>query len=324
MKIVAFNLKGFELSEKNVARIKSVADAEVVQVSDSESLGRELADADVLITNNHAFSRDLLDSAKKLRYVHSLAAGVEKIIPALPEKVLLANARGVHGINIAEHVLGFMLMHEHRLDAALRAQMKKEWIMKELSPLGGRGPGEIYGRTVAVFGLGNIGKRIAEVCSRMGMKVLGVRSRASEKPDFVDAVFSSGNCEKALAAADYVVVAMPGTSATNRFFGREKFGMMKPSAFFINIGRGSIVREDELEEALRKGGIAGAGLDVFETEPLPESSGLWEMDNVIITPHSAGFTPHYMDRFTEIFCNNLRAFLEGKPLPSLVDRRKGY
>ena len=325
MKIVVFNGKGFVFSEKNVEKVRLASGASVVQVGDDpENVVKEIGDADVFVTHNCSFSPEVFEAARKLRYVHSLAAGVEKLLSCIPEDVLIANAKGVHSINIGEHVLGFMLMLEHRFGETMRAQLRKKWVAKELFMNGGKCPGELFGKTVAVFGFGNIGRRVGELSSKVGMRVLGVRSRKADKPDFVDEMFTLSDCEGALRNSDYVVAALPQTKETRRFFDESKFSLMKNSAFFINVGRGSVANEEHLMEALKSGNVAGAALDVFETEPLPDSSELWGMENVIITPHSAGFTPHYMDRFTDVFCENLKAFVEGGPLPNEVDRDKGY
>ena len=318
MKIVLFSTKYFSFSPDNLKKIKSLADAEVIE-SDKEDLKKHLEDADVLITNNYSINTEWFKKAKKLKYVHALSAGVEKILKTLPENLMLANARGVHGINIAEHILGFMLMHERKLNQTARAQLKREWKTFPENEV----PGELFGKTAAVFGLGKIGTRTAQVCRGLGMTVLGV-NRTPKQNEFAEEVFSPDHCKDAFRKADYVIAAMPDTKETKRFFDKSKFDLMKPTAFFINVGRGSQVNEKDIIECLKNKTIAGAGLDVFEIEPLPEDSELWSLENVIITPHCAGLTPSYMDRFTDVFCENLKSFIEGKPLPNLVDRAKGY
>ena len=318
MRIVFFSTKHFSFSMENLEKIRSVAGSEVVQ-ADEKGLEESIRSADVLITNNCSIDPVWFERAEKLKYVHALSAGVDNILKTLPEKIPLANSSGVHGTNMAEHVLGFMIMHERKLDESLKAQSRREWKVFSGHDL----PGELFGKTAAVFGLGKIGERTAEVCSALGMRVLGV-ARTVRKSRFAEKVFSSDDCDYALKEADYVICAMPGTEETRHFFSRARFEMMKPGSFFINVGRGSQVNEKDLAECIRRKIIAGAGLDVFEEEPLPESSELWGLDNVIITPHSAGFTPRYMDRFTDIFCENLKCFIEGKPLPNNVEKKRGY
>ena len=324
MKLLVYNPKGFGFTDRHVSQVKSAASVDVVVAKTDAEFSENVEDSDVLVCSNTNFRAEWLDKAPQLKWIHAMSAGVEKILPSLPDNVLLANAKGVHGVNIAEQVLAYMLTFERRLLRTFKAQAARKWIAEELRADASTAPGELNGKTAAVFGLGNIGRRIAELCKCLGMKVIAIKRNPSGKPPFVDSLQSLDNFGSVLGDADYIIIALPHTSQTHHLFSGEQFAAMKKSAFFINIGRGSIVKEEDLVEALQQGVIAGAGLDVFETEPLPESSELWGMDNVIITPHSAGSTPKYMDRFTEIFCENLKAFVNNEPLPNLVDREKGY
>ena len=324
MKAVVYtHLKGFRLSSGHLAKIKAAANVAVVQPQSDEEFYSHLADAEILVCGNYDFRQEWLDKARKLKYLHSIAAGVEKILPLLSKNILLANAKGVHAINIAEQVLGYMIMHERKLDVAYRAQLQKKWIVGELALGMPNTPGELFGKTAIIFGLGNIGKRIAAVCRCMGMKVIAVK-RDATAADNVDKVVAASDFKAALKEADYAISALPYTKETHHLFSKETFSAMKSSAFFINIGRGSVVDENALTEALKSKQIGGAALDVFETEPLPETSELWSMESAIITPHSAGFTTKYVDRFVDIFCENLKAYVKGERLPNLVDREKGY
>jgi phosphoglycerate dehydrogenase-like enzyme len=156
------------------------------------------------------------------------------------------------------------------------------------------------------------------------MKILGVR-RSGKPSQYVDQMFDNLGLDEVLRLSDYIIVTLPLTPETYRLFGRREFGLMKSSAYFINIGRGGTTDTDALLEALYEGKIAGAGLDVFEQEPLPETSPLWKMDNVIITPHNSGSTVYYDDRAMKIFMKNIRAYLHnGKPSHNLVDFDKHY
>ena len=324
MKILVYNPKGFGFTDKHVSQVKSTASVDVVVAKTEAEFNENAADSDVLVCSNTNFRAEWLDKVSNLKWIHAMSAGVEKILPFLPDNVLLANAKGVHGINIAEQVLGYMLVFERRLLRTLKAQAARKWISDELRADAHTAPGELKGKTAAIFGLGNIGRRIAELCKCLGMNVIAVKRNPSDKPPFVDSLHSLNNFGSVLGEANYIIIALPHTQETHHLFSKAQFAAMKKSAFFINIGRGSIVREADMVDALKEGLIAGAGLDVFETEPLPESNELWGMDNVIITPHSAGSTPNYMDRFADIFCDNLKAFVNNKPLPNLVDRGKGY
>ena len=324
MKLLVYNPKGFEFSDRHVSKVKSTASVEVVVAKTGAEVSENIGDCDVLVCSNSNFRPEWLDNAPRLKWIHAMSAGVEKILPCLPDNILLANAKGVHGVNISEQVLGYMLAFERRFLRTFKAQADRKWIADEMRADAPTAPGELNGKTAAIFGMGKIGRRIAELCKCFGMNVIGVKQDVSEKPPFVDSLHSLDNFESVLGEADYVIIALPHTKQTHHLFSKTQFTAMKSPAFFINIGRGSIVNEPDLVDALKKGLIAGAGLDVFEAEPLPESSELWGMDNVIVTPHSAGSTPKYMDRFADIFCNNLKAFLNNKPLPNLVDREKGY
>ncbi len=321
MKLIVSVPSGFRFSQQHMKKLKAAADLDIVVAPNAEITKKEIASADVLFCNMTNFDPSWLDNAPNLKWIHTLSAGVDKFLPAIKGRsIMLTNSRGVHGINIAEHVLMMMLMHERRVMHAVSAQMRREWSLPWYHE---NTPGELFGKTVIVFGLGKIGERLAEVCTALGMDVLGVKTSPSPV-DHVSRVYAIDEMHAVLPLADYVIVALPHTPATDRLFGREAFNLMKKSAFFVNIGRGKIVDEQALIEALQAREIAGAGLDVFETEPLPKESPLWSMENVIITPHNAGLTPHYMDRVVDILCENLKAYVEGKPLPTLVDPEKGY
>jgi phosphoglycerate dehydrogenase-like enzyme len=264
---------------------------------------------------------DGIEFEPPLKWIHLTSAGVEELPQRLIKSdILITNSSGVHSIPIAEHVLGFMLVFCRRLYKSFRIQLQeKRWVrdfkIQDVS--------ELYGKTVAIIGLGRIGSRIAQLAKAFGMRTVGVvRTQGVRTP--VDKLFTSIETDKALKSADYVVVCLPLTKETYHSFDFKRFRQMKPSAFFINIGRGKVVNELDLVKALKRNLIAGAGLDVTEEEPLAETSELWSMDNVIITPHYSGWTPYYMDRVIDIFCQNLRAFHEGKRMPTLVDKELGY
>jgi phosphoglycerate dehydrogenase-like enzyme len=150
------------------------------------------------------------------------------------------------------------------------------------------------------------------------------RNPSAPKPDYVDKLISPENLEELLADSDFVIIQIPLTKETEGMFGEKELRRMKRTAYLVNASRGSIIKEDELIEALKKGWIAGAALDTFATEPLPEDSPLWNMQNVIITPHVAGLTPRYMERLTDLFCENLRRFMNDEPLINVVDKNDGY
>ena len=182
---------------------------------------------------------------------------------------------------------------------------------------------EIYDKTISIVGLGCIGREIAKKAKGLGMKVIAAKRQPTPKI-FVDKMFTPDRLLEMLTEADFVIAALPLTLETTKMFCLDHFKTMKPSAYFINIARGGIVNEADLITALEQGMIKGAGLDVFENEPLPSNSPLWSMDNVIITPHSAFMSPYYLDRAIQLFADNLQHFINNQEMLNLIDRKKGY
>ncbi|HIG98237.1 TPA: D-2-hydroxyacid dehydrogenase [Candidatus Woesearchaeota archaeon] len=319
MKLAVFLPKGFEFSKKNRQDVVSAfPDASVHVAKDEHGLLQMMPEAEVLICGNYNFRPEWLAVAKRLKIIQSIAAGNERILPMLKgSKVLLADASGVHAIPIAEQVLGYMLTLERQLLAAVKNQERKEW-NRDLAV------GELNGKTVLIVGLGAVGRGIAGLCNCIGMNVIATKRTVPKNEEGVGGLHPAAKLHLLLPLADYVVLSLPATNETRHMFGAKEFSLMKRTANFINIARGSVADEPALVEALEKRKIAGAALDVFEKEPLPKDSPLWEMENVIITPHSAGLTPYYIDRVVRIFCKNLRAYLDGKQMPTLVDEKKGY
>ncbi len=326
MKISVFTDGLFSFEDRHVKRIMESCPSASVSVAQSENeLFSLLPESEILICGNYNFRESWLGSALKLKWVQSIAAGNEKILPSIASRpVLLTDASGVHSVPIAEQVLGYMLMFERKLAEGVRAQQRKEWLRFKPSEYG-----ELCAKTVLVVGLGAVGSGIAKLCKAVGMKVMATKRTISpaavaEAKGVVDELHAATDLTKLLGKADYVVLSLPYTKETRRIFGSREFTAMKPAAYFINIARGGVVDEAALVSALQQRKIAGAALDVFEQEPLPKESPLWGVDNVIITSHTAGFTPHYMDRVVDIFCSNLKAYMEKKPMPNLVDKEKGY
>jgi len=232
--------------------------------------------------------------------------------------MMITSASGVHAYPISETIFALMLGLTRKIHTYVRNQVKKNWHHAQLGL-------EMHGKTVGIIGVGAIGKETAKLAKAFGMKVIGVRF--SGKPEeYVDEMFTSSQLNDILPKCDYVVVTLPSTKETYHMFGKKQFSLMKPSAYFINIGRGDTVVEQELIDALREQKIAGAGLDVFEKEPLSENSPLWEFDNVIITPHTSGSTENYDKRVIEdIFLPNLKHYIEeNKPTINVVDYHRGY
>lgn len=311
-----------QLNETHIRQIEQqFPKVEVTVVDDVKGeVDPKIEEAEIILTSRlHNID---FQKAKNLKWVHVTAAGVDRIPEdILNSDILITNSSGVHSIPIAEHVFVFILMFERQVHKSFRVQIEeKKWIRdyKILSV------SELHGKTIGIIGLGAIGKKIAELAKAFDMKVLAVVRNLREKDDNVDELYPTDGLDKVLQNSDYVVVCLPLTKETYHLFDYEKFIEMKPSAYFINIGRGKVVNEKDLIKVLKGDVIAGAGLDVFEEEPLPSDSELWKLENVIITPHYSGWTPYYMNRVIDIFCENLKAYLKKKKMPNLIDKELGY
>lgn len=297
--------------------------AKIVLAEKETDLIREAPDAQVLVTWGLLIEPplDFCRKAVNLEWIHTLSAGVESLL--VPEVIGLGIpvtcTKGIHGLPISDHVLSFILSFSRGLPRFFVQKNQRKWA---------RFPSvdEVSGKIVAIIGMGSIGREIARKCRALDMRVAAITRNAMGKPEVqgVDFLFGPDQVAEMLSIADYVVLALPLTAATRHYMNREKLAVMKKTAVLINIGRGGSVDEKELVIALKEGKLAGAGLDVFEQEPLPADSPLWEMENVIITPHTAALSPYYIDRAMEVFCQNLARFQAGEPLLYLVDPEKGY
>jgi phosphoglycerate dehydrogenase-like enzyme len=231
--------------------------------------------------------------------------------------IILTNASGVHPNPISETVLAMMLGLTRKIHLSVRNQLLHKW--ESVGELG-----EIHGKTIGIIGAGAIGMEIAKLSKVFGMKVIGVKKTLSESV-YVDHMVTLEQLDEVLTESDFVVVTLPLTHETNHVMGRDQFAKMKPSAYYFNIGRGGTTDTEALIEALQSGTIAGAGLDVFEIEPLPEDNPLWDMDNVILTPHNSGSTEYYHERAMHIFLRNLMDYMEGRePQLNRVDYNEQY
>ena len=296
----------------------------VVRLTSGERLAEELTDAGVLFGG--ALKPEEFRKAGSLRWIHSPAAAVHQLLfPELVNSdVILTNAREVHGMVVAEHVLAMIFALARRIPESVRFQLKHVW-GQELLYREHQTPQEVADSTIGLVGLGSIGCNVAQRASAMGANVIAVREHADKpKPEHVDEVFSSPHLNDMLAKSDYVVLSPPLTSATTGMIGREQLAAMKRDAYLINVGRGPLVDEAALVDALRERKIAGAALDVFDHEPLPPESPLWDLENLLITPHTGGMTEKMWERHYAVFAENLRRFVAGQPLLALVDKSAGY
>ena len=257
---------------------------------------------------------DLL-AASPLRLLLLPSAGYEEYLTpelAAKEGLVVCNAGGAYSEGVAEHCVAMMLALVRRLPEYLAARPQRSWDHRHLHD-------RLAGSTACVIGLGTLGSAIARRCAALGMRVVGVRRHPDRPCPNVSEVFGPEALAAAVAGADHVVGALPGGAATRGLISREVIAAMKPGAYFCNVGRGPSVDEDALIERLAGGSLAGAGLDVFATEPLPDDSPLWNMENVIVTPHMAGYTWDYPDELCKVFAANLAAYVAGEPPPNVID-----
>lgn len=294
--------------------------AEVRFAEDGAALEREIPGAEALFV--WGFRSGELErawqAADGLEWVHVAGAGVDAVLfPELVESdVTLTNSRGVFDRPIAEYVIGLMLMFAKDLRVSIEHQRAKRWAHRETETLSGK--------RLLVVGAGPIGREVARLARPLGMHAGGVARTARQNDQDFERVVADEDLDAALPDADYVVVAAPLTERTRGMFGPERFALMKPGARFINVGRGPIVDEDALVEALRAGRLSGAALDVFQTEPLPRDSPLWDEPGVFVSPHMSGDSVGWLDALGELFAENYGRWSRGEPLLNVVDKRHGY
>lgn len=297
--------------------------SEVVDLSyadTSEALADALPGADVVLAwrPHSSLLRPAWPKAEAVKWIQSASAGVDVLLfPELIEShVVVTNARGIFDRAIAEFVLGTMLAFAKGLPGMLDRQARKDWAHRDTEMLSGK--------RVLVAGVGSIGREIGRLCGAFGTTVRGVGSTARGRDDVFRIVYGPDELADACRWADYVVNALPGTEETKHLFDDKVISAMPPTARFVNVGRGSTVDEAALVDALREGRLAGAALDVFEREPLPPDSPLWELPNVIVSPHLAGDFAGFREAVVELFVQNLERYLTGLPLENVVDKQRGY
>jgi len=280
-----------------------------------EELIAEIEEAEVLIVFRPP--RDHWGRGRRLRLLQTIGAGVDAVLPApdLPERVQITNARGAHEPEMSEFALALILALSKRLPMAMAQQREHTW--KLFGTYG------LSGKTLGVLGLGAIGHAVARRATALGMRVIGTK-RNPEPLAEVDRVLPPSETREVLAESDVVIVTLPRTPETEGLLDADAIAAMKPGAQLVNVARGGIVDEAALATALREGGLSGAALDVFEEEPLPASSPLWDTPNLLVTPHVAGISRDYMARVGEIFFENIRRLESGDRLLNLVDRDRGY
>ncbi len=295
----------------------------VVHLPDYKRVDEEILDTEVAITWSVRPAQ--IAAAKKLRWIHSPAAAVHQLIfPELVNSdIILTNAREVHGPVVAEHVMALIFALAKKIPGSVRLQEEHVWgqqiLWDELPRVR-----EVEGATVGLVGLGSIGRAVAKSGKALGMRVVAVREHPEKGSEGADAVFGPAQIDDVFRQADYIVLAAPVTAGTKAIANAARLALMKSDACLINVGRGPLVDEPALAAALREKKIGGAALDVFPKEPLPADSLLWDVPNLLITPHTAALTDKLWERHYALFSENLRRYLSGQPLLAVVDKRKGY
>jgi phosphoglycerate dehydrogenase-like enzyme len=271
--------------------------------ADAIALGKE---CEILLIRTDEVSPALIAAMPRLRLIQALTTGVDHIValPNLPARVHLAAARGFHGPQMSELAFLFMLAFARDLPKVLDNQKQRRWDRRPQRLLAGK--------TAALVGVGRIAEELAKRCKVFDMKVIGVSESRTHVPGF-DAVYTRADLTRAAAETDFLIVLVPYTSENHHLIDATVIGAMKKSAVLINISRGGVVDESALQRALADGRIAGAGLDVFQTEPLPASSPWWNTPNVILTSHVGGMSDNYVDQVLPVLIDNLRAFMAGEP-----------
>jgi phosphoglycerate dehydrogenase-like enzyme len=259
----------------------------------------------------------LLPSMPNLRWAQSLTAGVEGwlALPDLPAGLALTCARGTHRESMPENILG-ALFHITKPYAAIAEDKKQSlWQHRVATPLNGK--------TLGILGLGAIGQEVARLATALGMRVIGTKRRPAPMPALAE-VLPADRTDEVLGQSDFVLLLLPATAETDNFINAERLGQMKPSAWLLNFGRGHLIKDGDLIAAMTAKRIAGAVLDVFRQEPLPQEHKFWTTDGILVLPHIGGPHPNRDSIVAKLFVDNLGRFLDGKPLKELVDRAVGY
>ncbi|MGI9146195.1 MAG: D-2-hydroxyacid dehydrogenase [Chloroflexota bacterium] len=295
-----------------------------VELIDSpEALAERLPEADGIVTA-FALPSGAVARSVRLRWVHSMSAGVDTFLtPELraAEHVVLTASKGPLGESMAEHALALMLALARNLSGFLADQHARRWrrMMSEQAHVT-----ELTGRTIAILGVGAVGGHLARMCKLgLGMRVLGMARVRREHPH-VDRYFEPPDLHAALVEADVVSLSLPASAATKHIIDAAALAAMKSTAFLVNVARGRLVDEEALITALRSGQIAGAGLDTLTVEPPPNQSPLWQLSNVLITPHTSAVTDRLATRLVDFWADNIARFAEERPLCGVVDRDAGY
>ena len=318
MKVVVTSLFGDGFEQSLTSEFPGL---EFVFVSSEEDQAREIKDADVLMGTP---TRDVFLAADHLRWMHCPGTGIDqlsKIPEIIDSDVVLTNARGPHAAPMADHVISMCLAFSHRIHEMMADQRARRW---DGSPKYSDTFIEMEGSTMGILALGGIGSAVARRAAGFGMTVYAVDKNPFPAPPGVEAVWGLDRLDDLMRLSDWLVVTAPYTQDSRGMIDADKLALMKPTAYMVIISRGGIVDEDALFDALDNGRIAGAGIDAFEVEPLTEDSRWWDLDNVIISPHSSALTVEMTEGRRDVFRENLRRFLANEPFIYVCDKVAGF
>lgn len=319
------------LSEASLQQITSISSkiklTNVSELVRAERQGNDIAKkqmdallAEAEIIYGFRLPANLIARASKLKWLQTTSAGVDRFLDEEFRRsaVVMTNVSGIHATPIGEFVLGLMMMFAKGAPSCFHMKQERQW--KQFMPM------VLRSKTVGIVGLGNIGREVARLAKAFGMRVVATRrsARQSKPARNVDRLFAPDQLLQLLSESDFVVLSLPLTPESHKIIGEAELHSMKPTAYLINVARGNLIDEAALVHALEEHLIAGAGLDVFATEPLPADSRLWELPNVIFSPHVAGGMEQYMEQANVVFCDNLSRYLIGNKLVNVVDKKKGY
>ena len=295
----------------------------VVHLPDYDTLPQELPDTDIFV--GYSLRAKQLEDAKKLKWLHSTAAGVAQLMyPELRDSgILVTNPSGVFSVPMAEHTMGLLLALARNFPDSVRQQDRAIWSQQDLwdKP---QHLAEVNGQVLLIVGYGSIGREVGKRAKAFEMRVWGVTRSGEGDGNYAEKIFSAAQLHEALPEADYVVVAAPETADTKNLIGAKEIAKMKRGARLINVSRGSLVDEKDFISALEKGALGGAAIDVAETEPLPADSPLWRAPNLFITPHTSALSDRLWPRQTALLVALLERWFDGREMFNRVDLTRGY
>jgi phosphoglycerate dehydrogenase-like enzyme len=309
----------YPVEQRHLDQISAAAPGYEIVDAGQERIAQELPGADIFC--GHAkvpVPWDKTVARGRLRWIQSSAAGLDHCLvpPVVESDIIVTSASGVLADQVAEHTLALMMALSRSLPVFFRAQQRKEFIRRPTR--------DLTRATVGIVGFGGNGRRLAEVLRPFKTRLLATDWFPVDKPDYVEALLPANQLGVLLPQADFLVLNVPLTDVTRGMIDAAAMAKMRPGSFLVNVARGPLVVEADLVAALESGHLAGAALDVTEPEPLPSNSRLWDLPNVIITPHVGGQSARRADDMTDLFCDNLRRYLAGGPLRNVVDKRLGF